>query len=131
MIINDDSHEKNFEKYITLIYDKENTIKILLEGNLKDASYMFQSCENMKIKFYKNFNDTRRKIFDKSNIKNMSFMFYEANNIEMNLSFFNSKNVEDMGNMFYKSHDLKMNPNETDSNLLKLSFLKSNEDILN
>ena len=117
--------ELNFSKYIDLIYNEENTIIIYLEGNLEDASYMFERCDNMKIKFYKNFNDTRRKIFDKSNIKNMSFMFHESNNIEIDLSLFNSKNVEDMTSMFAYSSGLKINPNVMDSEILNLFFLNT------
>ncbi len=53
----------------------------------------------------------------------MSYMFYKADNIEIDLSLFNSKNVEDMRRMFYHSRDLRVNPLENDSKLLNLSFL--------
>ena len=51
MILN--NNEVRFSNYIDLIYNQENTIVIYLEGNLEDASYMFNECENMKIKFIK------------------------------------------------------------------------------
>ena len=55
MLINNDTQEKDFNNRIGLSYDQENTIKILLEGNLKDTSYMFgfRGFMKMKIKFYK------------------------------------------------------------------------------
>ena len=94
-------------KYI-LKKNIEYKIKILLEGNLYDATNMFQNCGNREIKFYKNFNDKRRRIFDKSGIINMKNMLSDINNLTIELSFFNSKNVENMGHMFCTSNINKL-----------------------
>ena len=117
IFIDNNTQEMNYTKQISLSYNQEHTIKILLEGNLEDASYMFYSRKYMKIKFYKNFNDTKRRLFDKSNIKNMNSMFYLANNIEIDVSFFNMANVIDMGSMFAYS---------SNANLYNLSSMKTN-----
>ena len=108
MLIDNNTQVYDFSKNVNISLDEEHTIKILLEGNLDDVSYMFAHCKNMKIKFYKNFNDTKRKLFDKSNIMNMNSMFYYASNIEIDLSFFNSKKVKDMGSMFAYSSNLNL-----------------------
>ena len=60
-----DDEEIKFTKYLNLSYGKDHVIKILLEGSLENASYMFSDCSYMKIKFYKNTNETKRRIFDK------------------------------------------------------------------
>ena len=117
MFVDNNTQEMNYSKQISFSFNEEHTIKILLEGKLENASHMFYSRKNVKIKFYKNFNDTKRRIFDKSNIKNMNSMFYLANNFEIDLSFFNTANVDDMGSMFTYSSNL---------HLYNLSYLKTN-----
>jgi len=106
MFVDENTQEMDFSKDIYLSNNREHTIKILLEGNLEDASYMFEYKGDMKIKFYKNFNDTKRRIFDKSKLKNMKSMFASASNIEIDLSFFNTSNVKDMESMFAYSSNL-------------------------
>jgi len=117
MFVDNNTQEMNYSKQISLSFNEEHTIKILLEGKLDDASHMLYSRKNVKIKFYKNYNDTKRRIFDKSSIKNMNSMFYLANNFEIDLSFFNTANVDDMGSMFTYSSNL---------HLYNLSYLKTN-----
>ena len=80
--------------------NKEHHIKIILEGKLNSTSEMFFECKNMEIKFTKDLNYKARKIFDKSEIKNMGFMFFRATNISIDLSIFNTKYVEYMGYLF-------------------------------
>ena len=77
MFVDNNTQEMNYSKQISLSFNEEHTIKILLEVKLEDASHMFYSLKNVKIKFYKNFNDTKRRLFDKSNIKNMNSMFLQ------------------------------------------------------
>jgi len=80
--------------------NKEHHIKIILEGKLNSTSWMFYGCKNMEIKFTKDLNYKGRKIFDKSKIKDMSFMFFKASNISIDLSIFNTKYVENMRSLF-------------------------------
>ena len=84
-----DDEEIKFTKYLNLGYGEEHVIKILLEGTLEDASYMFSDCSGMKIKFYKNTNETKRRIFDKSKINKINSMFNNSYNLEIDFSFFN------------------------------------------
>ena len=88
--------------------NKDHDIKILLEGNLVNASYMFETCTDMSIEFSKNFNDTKRRIFDKSKLKYTKKMFSQTNNLAIDISFFNTKNFEDMSYMLYNSQSLHL-----------------------
>ena len=93
---------------IDLEINQEHNIRILLEGNLYDASNMFEECKDREITFYKNFTVIKRRIFDKSFIRNMNSMFKIAQNITMDFSFFNTLNVEDMGEMFFRYYNNKL-----------------------
>ena len=79
--------------YIKLIFNN-NIIKSSLEK-------MFYGCRNIK---YINF-----KIFNTSNVENMSGMFSCCHNLkEINLFSFNISNVKDMDDMFYSCYNLKL-----------------------
>ena len=103
-----DNVEVKLSRSIDLEINQEHYIKILLEGILVDASNMFEECKDREITFYKNFTDIKRRIFDKSFIRNMNSMFKQAPNITMDFSFFNTINVEDMGEMFFRYYNNKL-----------------------
>ena len=73
-----DNQEINLTNILHLENNKQHYIKILLEGKLEDASNMFEKCQNMDIRFSKNFEDNKKRIFDKSKIRNMKSMFSQT-----------------------------------------------------
>ena len=95
-----DGEEVELNNEVNLETNKQHSIKVLLEGKLEDASYLFNYCENREIKFYKSLTETKRRIFDKSNINKVNYMFHHTSNFTIDVSFFNTKNVLDMENMF-------------------------------
>ena len=99
-----DNKEINLTNYLLDLEDnKEYNIKILLEGILSNASYMFDNTSDMEIKFSHDYNGKKRN-FDKSKIKSMKNMFIQISNLTIDMSIFNSKYVENMDHMFYKSN---------------------------
>ena len=103
-----DNIEVKLSRSMDLEINEEHNVKILLKGKLEDASKMFEECKDREITFSKNFNDTKRRIFNKMYIRNMNGMFKLAKNITMDLSFFNTEVVEDMGEMFFRYSNNKL-----------------------
>ena len=92
LFINNIKYE--FKKFF--ITDKEGkyNIKLKLNKNITDSSYMFSGCENI---ISINFNN-----FSTKKITNMKGMFLNCNNLkDINLFAFSTKNVTDMSYMFY------------------------------
>ena len=104
--LNDNNTELyiNGKKYIYKKYfipKKNRTYDITLKFNinLKDCSYMFAGCNNIK-----NINFIN---FDTSNSNTMEYMFADCTKLEkLNLSSFNTKNVVNMRNMFFNCGNL-------------------------
>jgi len=103
-----DNIEVKLSRSMDLEINEEHNVKILLEGKLEDASKMFEECKDREITFSKNFNDTKRRIFNKKYTRSMNGMFKLAKNITMDLSFFNTEVVEDMGEMFFRYSNNKL-----------------------
>ena len=104
----DNQQEKEISNQVELEINQEHYIKILLEGNLTNASGMFEGCKERLIHFSKNFNDSQRRVLDKSNIIDMNSMFKSTSNLTIDLSFFNTQKVEKMSYMFYRNYDITM-----------------------
>ena len=80
--------------------EKVNTIKIIIDHQVKSFRYLFCFCNCIcSINFKK---------FYRTNITNMSGMFYGCYSLkELNLSNFNTNKVTDMNNMFSQCSSLK------------------------
>ena len=105
--------KEKFEKFF--IPKKEGTyiIKIFLNFIIKDCSYMFYRCSNIRSIDFSSFNS--------KNVTNMSYMFCECVNLEnCNLSCFNNKNVTNLRAMFYNCNNLE-NINLTKLNTEKVT----------
>ena len=90
----------NFNKYFEPTEEGEYEIKIIFKNQIKDCSYMFNKCNNIK--------SIDLSSFDSSNVINMSYMFSECNNLnEIILNNLNTYNVTDMNHMFNKCYELK------------------------
>ena len=90
--------------------EKVNTIKIVINYQVKSFEYLFYNCNNISsINFKK---------FYRSNITNMKCMFFECKSLkELNLSNFNTDNVTDMSYMFQGCKLLKrLNLNSFNTN---------------
>ena len=99
-----DNKEIDLTNYLSNLEDnKEYSIKILLEGNLYNASYMFDHTSDMEIKFLLDFTGKKRN-FNKSQIKSTNHMFSHISNLTIDMSIFNCKYVENMDYMFYESN---------------------------
>ena len=79
--------------------EKVNTIKIIIDYQVKSFKKLFLDCNKISsIKFKK---------FYRINITDMSEMFSECTSLyELNLSNFNTNNVTNMSNMFYNCKSL-------------------------
>ena len=98
IFINDTKHE--YKKYF--IPEKEGlyTIKIILYFYIKDCSYMFSECHQLK-----NIDLSK---FEAKNVINMKSMFYNCVNLEnVYLSKLKTQNVSDISFMFYNCEKLK------------------------
>ena len=91
----------NFGKYFIPQMDVIYFIKIIFNFFIKDCSYMFKSCNNIKEIYLTSFNT--------KNITNMSNMFNNCQNLEkiIDLSSINTKNVTNMSLMFYNCRKLE------------------------
>ena len=73
--------------------EKVNTIKIIINYQVKSFKELFNNCEHINSLFFKK--------FYRINITDMSYMFYKCSSLkELNLSNFNTNNVTDMSYMF-------------------------------
>ncbi len=89
-----------FNKYFEPTEEGEYEIKIIFKNQIKDCSYMFNKCNNIK--------RIDLSSFDSSNAMNMSYMFSECYNLnEIILNNLNTYNVKDMNHMFNKCYDLQ------------------------
>ena len=80
--------------------EKVNTIKIVINYQVKSFEYLFYNCNNISSINFKR--------FYKNNITNMTCMFFECKSLkELNLSNFNTNNVTNMSCMFYNCSLLK------------------------
>ena len=85
--------EYKYKKYFKPEKEGIYSIKIELNINIKDCSYMFYKCLNIKTIDLSSFNS--------KNVINMSGMFSLCHNlISINLSSFDTKNVVDMSQIF-------------------------------
>ena len=101
-------------------------IKIKFNIKIKDCSYMFYECSNLKDIDLSSFDTTyannMNKMLDKcynltsinlsslntENVSNMSYMFSVCSNLtSINLSSFNTRNATDMSGMFYYCSNIK------------------------
>ena len=89
-----------FNKYFEPTEEGEYEIKIIFKNQIKDCSYMFNKCNNIK--------RIDLSSFDSSNAMNMSYMFSECYNLnQIILNNLNTYNVKDMNHMFNKCYDLQ------------------------
>ena len=88
-----------YNKYFIPKNEGEYTINLKFNVNMRDCSYMFANCKNIK--------DINLSGFNTDSIINMQYMFYGCNIKEINLFSFNTKNVKNMNNMFEKCKNIK------------------------
>ena len=89
-----------FKKYFKPDTEGEYIIKIIFKIKMKDCSFMFSGCNNIK--------SIDLTHFDSSNVTNMSYMFSRCHYIEeINLDKIKTDNVVDMSYMFNKCSNLK------------------------
>ena len=88
----DNSNEEIKRNYLKE-KEKVNTIKIIINYQVKSFKELFNNCEHINSLFFKK--------FYRINITDMSYMFYKCSSLkELNLSNFNTNNVRDMSFMF-------------------------------
>ena len=88
----DNSNEEIKRNYLKE-KEKVNTIKIIINYQVKSFKELFNNCEHINSLFFKK--------FYRINITDMSYMFYGCSSLkELNLSNFNTNNVKDMRCMF-------------------------------
>ena len=91
---------KNKTNYFIPEQDGIFHIKLKFSMNLKDYSYMFAECHNIRSIDFTSFNTKK--------VTNMRFMFYECDNLETVYLFsFDTKNVNDFSCMFHGCKNLK------------------------
>ena len=107
LYINDKKYK--FNKYFLPEKEGIYSIIIKLKFLIKDCSYMFYQCENLKSIDLSEFNTQK--------ITNMEGMFKKCENLEnINLSFFDTKNVKNMKYLFSDCYNLeKINLNSFDT----------------
>ena len=95
-----DGIKEKYKKYFIPKNEGEYNIKLKININLKNCSFMFAGCKNIiKINFNK---------FNTKYISNMKYMFYGCINLKnINLFCFNTKYVIDMSYMFKNCKNLK------------------------
>jgi len=80
--------------------EKIDTIKIVIDYQVKSFEKLFYFCECVKFIYFKK--------FCRNNINDMNSMFFGCSALnELNLSNFNTKQVTNMNNMFYECSSLK------------------------
>ena len=96
--------KRKYEKYFIPEKEGEYKIELKFEVNLKDCSYMFSGCENIKYINLSNFNT--------SNANNMSYMFNNCASLNSltGISKWNTTNVKDMNSMFKECYSLNSLP---------------------
>ena len=88
----DNSNEEIKKSYLN-DNEKVNTIKIIIDHQVKSFKKLFYYCENVYSIFFKKFTRT--------NITDMSFMFHGCSSLnKLNIPCFNTNNVTDMSFMF-------------------------------
>ena len=92
--------KKTFSKYFKPTEKGDYEIKIVFKNKIKDCSYMFSGCDNIK--------SINLSSFDSSNVTNMHYMFGKCHFVEeIILDNLNTENVTDMSHMFNKCSSLK------------------------
>ena len=123
---NNDEKQYKFKKFFIPNEKGLYSIRLKFKKLIKDCSYMFYECYNIKEinfssfdtknvtemsgMFYrcKNLKKLNLSTFDTSNVTNMCCMFLGCINlIEINLSSFDTKKVTDMSGMFLECQNLK------------------------
>ena len=92
----------NEEIKINYLKEKEkvNTIKIIIDYQIKSFKELFYKCKHIRTLFFKK--------FYRINITDMSEMFFGCSSLkELNISNFNTNNVTNMSGMFYGCLSLK------------------------
>ena len=80
--------------------EKVNSIKIIIDYQVKSFTALFTNSVNISSIFFKKFN--------RINITDMSYMFYNCSSLkEINVSKFNTNNATDKSYMFYNCSSLK------------------------
>ena len=93
--------QTEFQKYFVPNAEGPYEIKIIFKNKMKDCSYMFRNCQNIK--------NIDLSFFDSSNVTSMKYMFGKCINLEkINLKNLNTENVKDMSYMFNKCKNLKI-----------------------
>ena len=83
-----------YKKYINVKIEGIYKIKLKFNIKIKDCSFMFCECFNIK--------NLDLSYFDTKNVTNMSYMFYNISDIaKLNLSSFDIKNVTKMSHILY------------------------------
>lgn len=123
---NNPIQKENKKNYFQTDKEGDFCIKLIFNGFLTDASYMFSGCEkikkinfisfntnyitNMEYMFYecKDLKKINLLSFDTNIVQNMSYIFYQCINlVNFDFSSFNTSNVINMSNMFYGCESLK------------------------
>ena len=94
----DNSNEEIKKSYLN-DDEKVNTIKIIIDHQVKSFKKLFFYCENIYSIFFKKFYRT--------NITDMSFMFHGCSSLnKLNIPYFNTNNVTDMSFMFNRCYSI-------------------------
>ena len=92
--------KKPFKKYFKPEKEGEYEIKIIFKNKMKDCSFMFSGCDNVK--------SINLSTFDSSSVTNMRYMFSKCHYLEeIILDNLKTENVTDMNHMFNKCSSLK------------------------
>ena len=94
-----DDSKKEIKRNYLKKDDKVNTIKIIIDYQVKEFGQLFEGCKHISSIFFKKFH--------RINITDMSYMFNDCSLLEeLNLSNFNTNNVTDMNSMFFRCSSL-------------------------
>ena len=94
-----DTKNINFEKYFIPEFEKEYSISLKFENQIKDCSYMFFNCGNITKIDLSSFNTKQ--------VTNMNHMFGRCYNLkEIDLNNINTEKVTDMSYLFSKCKNL-------------------------
>ena len=95
-----DNNKEELKKYELNEDDKINSIKIIIDHQIKSFSNLFEECKCIKSITFKRFN--------RNNVIDMNNMFTECSSLEeINFSNFNTENVNNMSDMFCLCQSLK------------------------
>ena len=123
-----DNSNKEIKRNYLKVEEKVNSIKIIIDYQVKSFKELFYNCKCIKAisfkKFYRinvngmnlmfyrcsSLNELNLSNFNTNNVTDMSVMFFECSSLkELNLSNFNTNNVRNMSGMFFECKKLKKN----------------------